>query len=116
MKKIILPLLLITAVSYSGPKHYSGANTAEVNQEQGIYIFTDSKPIQIYEYLGTVKNGMIQTPTDITGAPKLGTICDPTYNQLKGSLIKQAKKKYKDFSAIIINGGAMTGDVIKFKE
>ena len=34
-------------------------NSAEVNQYQGVYIFTDSKPLKDYKYLGTVKSTLI---------------------------------------------------------
>lgn len=114
MKKLILPAIIILAASFSGKNYFT--TNAEANQVQGVYIFTDSKPVQDYEYLGTVKNGMVQAPTDITGRPVLGTVCDPTYNQLRDDLIKRAKKKYKDFSGIIINPDNNTADVIKFKD
>lgn len=87
--------------------------SAEVNQDQGYYIFTDSKPDAEYTYLGTIQCKVTQAIIH----PNYNGLCsaNPTYDQMKADFIKQAKKKYKDGEALIINASNFTADVVKFK-
>lgn len=80
-------------------------NTAEVMQIEGIYIFTDSKPVMEYEYLGTIE-------TSVLG------MCNQ-YNCLRDKAITKTKKEYPASEGIIISFNKEKGnakcDVIKFK-
>ena len=80
-------------------------NQAVVNQLQGIYIFTDSKPLQAYDYLGTVKNG-----ARLAGSAQ--------YQPVRDRLIKKVKEDYPDADGAIFyfnNGSADRCDAIKFR-
>lgn len=78
-------------------------NTAEVDQYQGVYVFTDSKPVGEYDYLGTVKVSM-----SLSGQ----------YASVRDALIKKAKKEYPNANGIIFNfkdGGTDKADAILIK-
>jgi hypothetical protein len=78
-------------------------STAEVEQMQGLYIFTDSRPVMEYEYLGTVK-------TVLTW--------DPQYQGVRNKFIKKARKKFPKADGLILHfksGGFDRCDVIGFK-
>lgn len=95
----ILFLFVAASVSYEVKP-----TTGEVIQIEGLYIFTDCKPVKEYIYLGTVKNQ--------------GGINNPQYTNVRDWLIKRAKKEYDDADAVILtlsSGGADVCDVIKFK-
>lgn len=80
-------------------------NLAEVEQIQGFYVFIDSKPVQEYEYLGTVKSSM--------------NLISSQYQSIRDALIKKARKEHPSGNGIIFhfsNGGTDKADVIKFKE
>ena len=107
MKKVTLAVILIGLSLLSMKKAYYDVkkSTAEVEQMQGLYIFTDSKPVAEYEYLGTVKLSL-----------GLGS---GQYQNVRNVLIKRAKKEYPQSDAIILllkDGGTDRADVIKFKE
>jgi hypothetical protein len=75
--------------------------TAEVQSYENILVFTDSRPVMEYEYLGTVK---------ITFAK--------SHNDSRDGLIKKAKSEFPNAEGIIITvrpGQADKADVIKFK-
>lgn len=79
-------------------------NTAEVNSLQGLYIFTDCKPVNEYEYLGTVKSAI--------------SLGDDQYSGVRDRLIKKSKKEYPSADGLILSlktGGADMADAIKFK-
>ena len=57
-------------------------NTSEVNQFEGLLIFTDSKPVKSYEYLGTVKSNT-------------GGFGGSQYEDVRKRLIKNSKKEIK---------------------
>lgn len=95
----ILLLFVAASVSYEVKP-----TTGEVIQIEGLYIFTDCKPVKEYVYLGTVKNS--------------AGINNPQYSNVRDYLIKRAKKEYDDADALILTlnaGGADVCDVIKFK-
>lgn len=78
-------------------------NTAEVDQAEGIYIFTDCTPVKDFEFLGTVKN------TFSFGGQ---------YQEVRDKLIKKAKKDYPTAEGILIrlkDGGTDKAEAIKFK-
>lgn len=111
MKKyVIYPYILgistVILLSFKSYEEYQARNsTAEVNQEQGLYIFTDSKPVKEYEYLGTVKL-------------EISLINSGQYDGVKSTLIRKGKRDYPQANGIILNlveGGTDRGDLIKFK-
>lgn len=76
-------------------------NIAEVSQKEGYYVFTDSKPINEYEYLGTVKTGPV--------------VKSVKHREIMDVLLKNARKKYPEGEAIILSSDYFEADVIKFK-
>lgn len=72
---------------------------------QGLYIFTDCKPLYEYEYLGSVKNG-----ARFAGSSQ--------YQPVRDGLIKKIKSDYPQADGVIfhfVNGAADKADAIKFK-
>jgi hypothetical protein len=93
--------LSFTIINYEPKK-----STAEVEQQEGIYIFTDSKPVKDYDYLGTIKT---------SGVISFG---DAQYSGVRDKLIKKCKKDFPNAEGIIFtfkSGGADKADAIKFK-
>lgn len=103
MKKTFLGIIIgisLTTLIAAGIDNYQvRKNTAEVEIIEGLYIFTSSKPVNEYNYLGTVKSGIT---------------LDGFYPQVISSVIKRAKKSYPTADAIIFDGNTKA-DVIKFK-
>ena len=92
-------LCLASSVSYEVKK-----STAEVNQVEGLYIYTDCKPVQEYIYLGSVKS--------------TGSLNNPQYTNVRDYLIKKAHKEYENADAVILSlnaGGQDVCDVIRFQ-
>lgn len=75
-------------------------NTAEVDQEEGVYIFYHAKPVMEYEYIGTYKVGMVWDDK-----PRL----------LFAKLVKKTKEKFPNCDGIIIDNEMGKCDAIKFK-
>ena len=78
-------------------------NTAEVEQYQGINIFTDSKPVQEYVYLGTVNSTFSM---------------DSQYTGVRDRLLKKVRKTYPNANGVILrftSGGTDSADAIRFK-
>ena len=98
---LILALLasFTNIVTYEAKK-----STADVEQFQGLYVFTNSKPVMEYDYLGTVKStGMFQ---------------DANYVSVRDRLVKRAKKDFPTADGIILDlkrNAADQASVIKFK-
>lgn len=91
-------LCLATSVSYEVKN-----STGEVNQVEGLYIYTDCKPVQEYIYLGSVKSS---------------GVTNPQYSNVRDALIKKVKKEYDNADAVILSlnaGGQDVCDVIRFK-
>ncbi|MEO1260555.1 MAG: hypothetical protein AAFZ15_17290 [Bacteroidota bacterium] len=77
---------------------------AQPDKIQGIYIFTDSTPVDDYELLGVVK-----TTVGLSAQ----------YEPIRDKMIKRARKNYPEAEAIIIRmnrGGTDRGEVIKFND
>lgn len=104
MKNIILILAVIfglCAFQDGGKKK----NLAEVNQIEGYFIFTDSKPVNEFEYLGTVK-------------PSHKRISNPQYTNVRDAMIQDAKSQYPRADALILTlnaGGVDLVEAIRFK-
>jgi len=108
MKKIILGSLigmgLTTLAAFTVINYEPKKATAEVEQMQGLYIFTDSKPVLPYEYLGTVKTSIVM---------------DTQYQGVRDKLIKKAKKDYPNADGLIMqfrSGGTDKCDAIKYSD
>ena len=104
MSKVILTLFVFCSVAFSTHKPTDEKSTASVNQYQGVYIFTDSKPAAQYDYLGTIE----------IKHSKLG----PQYEPVRDEMIKQVKKKYPQADGAILhfaNDAIDKADAIKFK-
>ena len=94
-----------------------GKRTAEVEQYQGLYVFTDSKPVLEYDYIATVKYN-----SSMAGR-LLGTSTAATqYEDVRDGLLKIVRKEcdkkgYKPDAVILHlkSGDADTADLIKFK-
>lgn len=101
MKQYILIFATFAALSFTGRKFNPSTATAEVNQVQGLYIFTDSKPVLEVEYMGTVKiKGIVESNK---------------YTTIRDLLIKRAKREYPKANGIILSSDGFQADVIKFK-
>jgi hypothetical protein len=92
---LIFTIIFAFSVAYEPKKA-----TAEVEQEEGLYIFYRSKPVMDYEYIGTYKIGLIWDDK-----PKL----------LFKKLVKKTKEKFPNAEAIIIDNDMEKCDAIKFK-
>jgi hypothetical protein len=66
----------------------SQASTAQVNQIEGFYIFTDSRPVMPYDSLGIVE---------------IGFITDTQYESIRNNLIKRTKIKFPYADGLILN-------------
>ena len=112
MKSTLLTICAVAAIFFSFTTFTANPQAAaEVNQYEGIYIFTDCKPATAYEYLGTVKPK--GRGWDLVGGNS------NQYTDLRDRLIKAAKKEHKDAQGIILDlkdGGVDKADVIKFKQ
>jgi len=107
MKKILIGSLigftLTTLFAFAVITYEPQKKTAEVEQMEGLYIFTDCKPVLEYEYLGTVK-------------ASIGWSAQ--YQSVRNKLIKKAKKEFPNAEGVIFQfkaGGTDKCDVIKYK-
>lgn len=106
MKKLsyLLVTMFIIITSIAATLVYEPKNaTAEVEQIQGFYVFTDSKPVKDFEYIGTVKSSIT-----LTGQ----------YEPVRNKLLQKARKEFPQADGIIlhlVNGGVDKADCIKFK-
>lgn len=103
---ILAGLALTTLIAFQVATYEIKNSTAEVNNVEGLLIFTDCKPIKEYEYLGTVKSG------------GTGGLANPQYEGVRNRLIKRIKKEYPKADGAIMNlnyGQADKADAIKFK-
>ena len=62
-------------------------STAEVNKIEGLYVFTDSKPVMHYDSIGTLE---------------IGFIADTQYESIRGNFIKKAKHKFPNANGLIM--------------
>lgn len=85
---IALLLCAITLLSFVVIDYELKSSTAEVNQLQGLYIFTDSKPVKEYDYLGT---------------EKLLMTASAQYSNVRDGLVKKVKKAYPQADGVILS-------------
>ena len=79
------------------------ASSAQVVSIEGLYIFTDSKPLMPYDSLGTVD---------------LGFVWDTQYESVRNNLIKRAKREHMQADGLILKldkKGVDKCTVIRFK-
>ena len=89
----------LTLVSFKNVSYDVRSNTAEVNQIEGLFIFTDSKPVKETEFIATEKVGLTMSGS---------------YYQIINKLAKKARKEYPTAQAIIFDGNSKA-DIVKFK-
>jgi hypothetical protein len=114
MKKII-PLLFVVAIfaATTAATNQAQKSFATANQEHGLYIFTDCRPNQTYQVLGTVSSNAVNVDQGFN-------ISGLDYEQLKENIFKQLgkaknKKKYTGADGLIFYPGKEAADVIKFE-
>lgn len=98
---IFTALISLLIAARVNPEH----NRAKVNQLQGLYVFTDAEPVQDYDYLGTVQNGI-----RLAGSSQ--------YQPVRDRLIKKIKEQYPEADGIIFhfaNNAPDMADAIKFR-
>ena len=104
MRKIFLGIglgiVLTCTLSLKSKIFEINRSTAEVEQEEGVYVFYRSKPVSDYEYLGTYKIGLIWDDK-----PKL----------LFNKLVRKTKDKFPNADGIIIDNEMGKCDAIRFK-
>ena len=99
----LLGFSVSTILGFTYMNYEPKKSTSEVDQMQGLYIFTDSHPVLEYEYLGTVK---------------VTVGMDTQYQGVRNKLIDKARKDYPNADALIMqfkSGGTDRCDAIKFK-
>jgi len=110
MNKLIISTLICITGTFAGMRSGNGntAVTAAVEQQNGLHVFVNSKPISEYTFLGNVKSTTVEWNGD-------NCFCELTLPAMIQALTKAASKKYSDATAIIYNGGN-TCEVIKLKQ
>lgn len=89
---------LFVAFTYVNENRCSLANAKQI---EGYYIFTDSEPLNSYEYLGTIKGQIASLSSQ--------------YTQVRSKLIKRAKNEFPKANGIILHlnaGGVDKADII----
>ena len=98
---IAFMLLSGFAVQQSLKKSY-----AEVDQQKGVYIFVDSKPLADYEFMGEIKSGT-------------GGFGGSQYSEVRNRLVDKCLKEYPKADGIIlhfITGQKDRAEAIRFKD
>ena len=116
MKNVFLFSAIVALFAFNAVSRPENLSAANVEQVQGIYIFTDSKPVASYKYIETIKSKSVQPGTDPLGKPIGNCFCDLSYTGLRDDFIRQAKKKYKTANAMIINAAEGKADLIILNE
>lgn len=92
MKKQIIGFLfgvgVTILVAFKGVNFTPSTSTAEVNNIESLYVFTDSRPVMPFDSLGIIE---------------IGFVTDTQYETIRGSLIKKAKNKFPYADGIIMN-------------
>lgn len=96
---IVIGLTMMFLISSGIENYVAGKQTANVEMKSGLYIFTDSKPVQAYEYIATVQCGVVKSGY---------------YEEVMTSIIKKVKKQYPNADGIIFIPNSQA-EVIRFK-
>lgn len=97
-------LVLASLPAFKAYEYQVRMSTAEVEKVDGLYIFTDCKPVLPYDSIGAVDAGFV------TGTQ---------YETIRDNIVKRVNKLYKDADGIVINynkKGIDIGTVVKFRE
>ena len=97
MKRVIIIAAALALCAFKISENFSAA---QVEQQQGCYVFYCSKPTSEYKYLGTVKPKWF----DPMGKPEMGI----------AAIIKRAKESYPQADGVIINITMSSADAIQF--
>lgn len=98
--------VILTTISATVYVTKNDNNLAEVYRMQGLYVFTDSKPVQDYTHIGTSK----LTQWAVTSGQ---------YEAVRDILIKKTLKQFPKADAVVLHlydGGVNRADAIIFKE
>lgn len=104
MKRLLFIFVALCLFVWSGFRLLEDKSLAKVERIQGIYIFSDSRPVADYDVVGTMK---------------IGLMGNPQYEKLRNEFIREMKWKYKEADGLILhlnNGGADTAEAIKLKD
>lgn len=89
MKRLFFALLVIVTFSAFKTIYDLRKNSAEVDQVQGVYIFSNSKPVSEFEYLGKVKGP---------------AVASSEFGDMVQYMSKRAKEQFPNCNAIIFDG------------
>ncbi len=95
-----ISFMLVAAFAFKTGVYEVRKSSAEVEQEEGVYVFYRAKPVAEFEYLGTYKIGMVWDDK-----PRL----------LFNKLVRKTKEKFPNADGIIIDNDMGKCDAIKFK-
>lgn len=114
MKKILPLAAILCLAAFTFATNDAQKSFATVNQNNGLYIFSDCRPNSEYEVLGTLYSKRVNIDLKSFEGYTL------TYDQLKEEMFRQMgqkknKKKYEPAEGIIIYADQQKADVIKFK-
>lgn len=98
---MLMGVMLVGSIAFTAASYEPKDSTAEVEREEGLYVFYRSKPVKDYEHLGTYKIGFIMDTK-----PKL----------LFNKLVRKVTDKYPEADAIVISDDMEKCDAIKFKK
>lgn len=107
-KHIIYSAITIAFITLSAftVQHALKKGYAEVEQEKGIYIFVNSKPLMEYEFLGEIKSNT-------------GGFGSTQYTEVRNRLVDKCAKEYPRADGMILHfrsGKADVAEAIRFKE
>jgi hypothetical protein len=100
---LIAFVVIVILAAFRSPDN--SKDLARVNVSQGLYMFTDSRPVADYATLGTVK-------------AKRRNMSSEQYIGVRDALVIQAKKEYPQADGIILTfvaDGTDAAEAIKFK-
>lgn len=100
LRVLAVSFILIVAFAFKTGVYEVRKSSAEVEQEEGVYVFYRAKPVAEYEYLGTYKIGMVWDDK-----PRL----------LFSKLVRKTREKFPNADGIIIDNDMGKCDAIKFK-
>ena len=115
MIKFFFGIVFVGLVGFSVKKPADNKSLANVNQQQGILIFTDCKPVAEYEFVKNINAEGQTLGTVINGGPGQICFCSYTYTQAVEATLKMISKKKLQADGIIFNTSNMSADLIKFK-
>jgi hypothetical protein len=84
----LLGMSVTILLSFRSAVFTPNASTAEVNNVEGLYVFTDSKPLMPYDSIGVIE---------------IGFITDTQYESIRNNLIKRTKIKFPYADGVILN-------------